>query len=43
MQPSSFSRLPLWKRSFDIAGSLALILMLLPVFALIALAVRLES
>lgn len=36
-------RLPLWKRVFDIAFSLAVLLILLPFFLLIALAIRIES
>jgi lipopolysaccharide/colanic/teichoic acid biosynthesis glycosyltransferase len=36
-------KIPLWKRTFDLAGAGILLLLLLPVFALIALAIKLES
>lgn len=35
--------IPLWKRAFDITGSLILILLLSPVYLLIAIAITLES
>lgn len=34
---------PLWKRGFDITGSLMILLILTPLFLLIALAIRIES
>ncbi len=36
-------KLPLWKRLFDIAFSLTVLLFLLPIFIIIAIAIRLES
>lgn len=36
-------RMPLWKRTMDIAGAGALIFLLLPVFLLLALCIRLDS
>ncbi len=36
-------KVPFWKRLFDIAGSLFLILLLLPLFLLVAILVKLES
>jgi len=42
-EPLVAFHLPLWKRAFDIAFSGAVLLVLMPVFILIALAIRLES
>lgn len=42
-EPLATFRLPLWKRTFDILFSGTVLLVLLPIFLLIALAIRLES
>lgn len=43
MRKSTFNMTPLWKRTLDIIGSSILIILLLPVFILVAIAIKLES
>lgn len=43
MRKSINTRIPFWKRAFDVISSLLLIIMLLPLFIIVAIAIKLES
>lgn len=43
MRKQKIARLPWWKRSIDVLGSVTLIILLLPIYAIVAIAIRLDS